>query len=265
MNDENSNYIDQSAFDDTVSELQQSIVELKEAIRARDEFISVAAHELRNPMTPILGQVELLLLTARQFDGKLPPQITTGLESLQRLIETYIDRATVLLDVNRIASGMLHLRSVTLDFSDIVTRVVERYQRQAARMECDLTTAIEPGVVGPGDPLAVEQIVGNLVSNAVKYGAGGPILVALADLRECIQLVVQDHGPGIATADQERIFARFERVVAARDHGGFGIGLWIVRQLVEVMGGKITVDSTPGRGSSFTIVLPKARRSHQER
>lgn len=247
-----------TACDPRVAELRRSVAELEEAIRARDDFVSIAAHELRNPMTPILGQVERLLMIAQRRDSECPPQITAGLEMLERAVLTYISRATVLLDVNRIVSGMLRLAPAPLDLSALVTAVVERYRTPAAKLGCTLGTQIEPAVMGVWDGLAIEQIVDNLLSNAVKYGRSAPILVSLDWSENSARLVVQDRGPGISVQDRKRIFARFERVVATRDRGGFGIGLWVVRQLVEAMGATINIDSAPGQGTTFTILLPQS-------
>jgi len=111
-------------------------------------------------------------------------------------------------------------------------------------------------VVGWWDRLRVEQVVSNLLSNAIKYGDGQPIVVALDQDGRSARLCVKDHGIGIAPEHHERLFARFERGVSRRQYGGFGLGLWITRQLVDAMGGRISVDSRPGQGATFSIVLP---------
>lgn len=264
MNDGNAER-DRTPAADSALRLEQSIAELTEAIRARDEFISIAAHELRNPMQPILGQVERLQILARRSKTPLPPPIVASIEFLHEAVEVFIRRATALLDVNRIVSGALNPQPIAIDISDLVTRLARRHAPEAAKLECRFTVAVEPGLAAYADPLAVGQILDNLVSNAMKYGAGAPIELGLEDHGDKVALIVRDHGPGIPPADRDRIFARFERVVATSHHGGFGIGLWVVGQLVAAMHGSITVDSTLGRGSTFTVTLPKPSRAGGER
>jgi two-component system, OmpR family, sensor kinase len=237
--------------------LEHRIAELSEALRARDEFVSAAAHELRNPMTPILMRIEQLLEHARHLDSDCPADIVTGLEALLRNIDRYIQRATVLLDVSRIMSGALHLQLQPTDFSALVHATMQRYEPLAAKAGSRFVLAVDDRVVGRWDQLALEQIADNLLSNAIKYGDGQPIDVSLSGGGTLARLVVRDHGIGISEASQARIFDRFERVVTSRPHTGFGIGLWIVRQLAEAMGGSIAVQSRPSKGSTFTVALPR--------
>lgn len=235
--------------------LKRRVAELTEALRARDEFVSTAAHELRNPMTPILIRIEQLLELARRLGADGPADIVIGLEALLRSIDRYIQRATVLLDVTRIVSGQLRLQLRPTDFSALLHATVQRHEPLAAKAGSRFVLAVDDRVVGIWDQLALEQIADNLVSNAIKYGDGQPIEVSLSGgTLAC--LVVQDHGIGISEAGQARIFDCFERVVTSRPHTGFGIGLWIVRQLVEAMGGSIAVQSRPSKGSTFTVALP---------
>jgi two-component system OmpR family sensor kinase len=242
-----------------IRELTSENQQLAEAIAARDTFLAAAAHELRNPMTPIRGRVELLRRIVAKPDPE-PAQIARGLEQIELLIEQYVKRATTLLDISRITSGKLHLAPAPVALAPIARTVIENFRPVAdhAAVRIELTvTGDEPTVLGDG--LAVEQIFDNLISNAVKYGAGSPVEVTIAaDSRQRAATVrVRDHGPGISPADRARIFERFERAVLPGHHsGGFGVGLWLVRQLTEAMGGSIDVAGAPGEGSTFTITLP---------
>ncbi|HWL86882.1 MAG TPA: ATP-binding protein, partial [Polyangiaceae bacterium] len=112
-------------------------------------------------------------------------------------------------------------------------------------------------VVGRWDPTRIEQITSNLLSNAIKYGQGKPILVEVTSENAHARLRIHDQGIGIAPEQQQRIFDRFERAVSVRHYGGFGLGLWIVRQIVEASGGQVTVESQVGQGSTFTVELPR--------
>jgi two-component system OmpR family sensor kinase len=230
--------------------------ELTQAVHARDAFIAIAAHELRNPMTPILGYAEHLLSVCRRPESGCPDAIIVALESLVGLTTEYIKRATTLLDVSRITAGKLHAELSVVDLSGIIRLSVHRHRAYAERADCRLNSSIEDDVSGLLDQLAVEQIADNLLSNAVKYGAGEPIEVSLARRGSKVQLTVRDHGIGISEEDQARIFDAFERAVTRREHGGFGIGLWVVRQLVDSMQGEIHVTSRPAKGSIFTVILP---------
>ena len=232
------------------------VAELQQAVTARDDFIAIAAHELRNPMTPILGIVEHLLDTARRRDSRCPASIITRLERLGRAVEEFIKRATTIMDVSRTTSGTYRAELSSTDLSALVRDAVERYQPLAETAGCRVDVSVEDGVAGAFDQLAVGQITDNLLSNAIKYGAGKPIGVSLASDGAKVRLTVTDQGIGISAEDQARLFGRFERAVTRREHGGFGIGLWLARQLAVAMGGEISVSSAPGEGSAFTVTLP---------
>ena len=240
----------------TLSALRQRIVELEEAVEARDAFIAVIAHELRNPMTPILGSVQRLQRLAHASE-ELPLGFASGLERLVWLIDRYVRRATTLLDVSRINAAKLNLASDDVDFAALLRGVVEAIQPAARHMRTSVLLAAPASIHGRCDRLAFEQISENLINNALKYGDEKPVHVSLLQRGELVELSVADAGMGISKADQARIFERFERVVShARKSAGFGIGLFIVRQLVDAMNGRIEVQSAPGRGSTFTVELP---------
>jgi len=232
------------------------VEELAQAVRARDEFMAIAAHELRNPMTPILGYAEYLLAVGRRPESECPEAIIVALERLVGLIGEYIKRATTLLDVSHITAGKLRAELSPVELCAVMRQAVERHRLEAERCGCRLWPSIEDNVSGLLDQLAVEQIADNLLSNAIKYGAGEPIEVSLGRHGAKAQLTVRDHGIGISEEDQARIFDPFERAVTRRKHGGFGIGLWVVRQLVGIMHGEIHVTSCHAEGSTFTVILP---------
>ena len=232
------------------------VAELTQAVHARDAFIAIAAHELRNPMTPMLGYVEHILSVGRRPESECPEAIIVALERLANLIGEYIKRATTLLDISRITAGKLRAELSVVDLSGMMRQAVHRHRADAERSGCRLEPSIEGEVSGLLDELAVEQIADNLLSNAVKYGAGEPIEVSLVRDGTKARLTVRDHGIGISEEDQARIFDAFERAVTRREEGGFGIGLWVVRHLVDAMHGEIHVTSRPAEGSTFTVTLP---------
>ena len=246
-----------------LAELRELVETLRGSVRARDDFIAIAAHELRNPMTPIVGVAELALIAARRAEGKCPPRVIILLERLQRLVQDYVRRATRLLDITRLETGNLQLEPAATDLSQLVLSTVRRYEAEAAHQQCALQYDIEPDVSGRFDPLAVEQVIDNLVSNAVKFGAGKPVSVRLRSDGRAACLEVQDSGIGMSLDQQERIFGRFEQIVARHGGSGFGLGLWIASRLVAAMDGRVTVSSRPGDGSTFTVMLPLEARGQE--
>jgi two-component system OmpR family sensor kinase len=236
--------------------LEARIAELEDALRARDDFLAAAAHELRNPMTPIGAQIELLLARARRKPQTVPEGTVQGLERLERSVDAYVRRATALLEVSRIDSGNLDLKAAEVDLSALVRRVATGMIPAARRAGCRLRLSVPEGITGRCDAAAVEQILGNLLSNAIRYGAGRPVEVALAGDGATARLSVRDEGIGISESDQARLFERFRRLGRKSANGGFGMGLWIARRLVQAMQGEITVASAPGIGSTFTVTLP---------
>ncbi len=246
-----------AALQAAVEELRRRNSELIEAVDARNVFIAVAAHELRNPMTPMLGQVEFLLDGVRR--GRYSTeQVEQRLERLGQAMGHYLRRATSLLDVSRITSGKLVLRPTACDLSALIQETVDAFTPAARHAGIPIGITAPPSLPGTWDRLAMEQIIDNLISNAVKYGDGRPIAVYADALDDHVRLRVRDHGPGISMENRTRIFGRFERAVTAdARHTGFGIGLWLVGQLVEAMRGEIKVNDAEGGGSVFDLILPR--------
>lgn len=229
---------------------------LQAAVRARDEFISIAGHELRNPMAAVLLQVQAL----RKLAQRQAPvaEVEHRLTTLEQRVKSFIGRATTLLDVTRLNANAYRLEREAVALDEALAIVIDELRPQAEHAGSSIDAQIETGLVGQWDRLAVIQVVSNLVSNAIKYGAGKPITVATWRETEVALLRVEDHGIGMSEDDQERVFARFERAVKRRQHGGFGLGLWIVGQLVQRLGGTIELSSANGQGSTFIVRLPLA-------
>ncbi|MET0743211.1 MAG: HAMP domain-containing sensor histidine kinase [Microvirga sp.] len=229
--------------------------EMAQAIAARDAFLAIAAHELRNPMTPILAQAQRLRrLADRTDDGG---DIARGLQRLEALIEHDVRRATVLLDVSRITTGKFRLDAEPFDLAELAGATVEALAPAAHYVGSAIRLDAPDNLACRLDRPAVDQILDTLVTNAVKSGAGTPIVLRLAREDERARIEVSDQGIGISEQDQTRIFDRFERAVSQGSKaGGFGVGLWVVGQLVDAMSGRIAVASSPGAGTTFTVELP---------
>jgi two-component system, OmpR family, sensor kinase len=241
----------------TTEALQGRIAELEEALRTRDELLSIAAHELRNPMHALLLQISAALQVARR---KSDADIIRRLERLRYVVDRYVKRATVLLDACRMNAQRYELHADLIDLAAIVRDVSESYAAEAVFHHCELHFAVPERMMGCWDRLAMEQVVSNLLSNALKYGAGSTVEISLeSEAGNSVRLRVRDGGTGIAPQDQPRIFDRFTQVAQGSERrGGTGLGLWIVRMLVEAHGGAITVASERGRGATFTVVLPRS-------
>ncbi len=247
-----------SAKGPTVREaaLAARVTDLEAELRARDDFLAIAAHELRNPMTPISARLELLLAKARHMSGDVPAGLVHGLELLEGLVNAYLRRATTLLEAARVSSGKLNLQTAEVDLSALIRQVTANMLPLSENAGCQVQLAIEEGVSARCDPTAVEQILENLLSNAIRFGLGRPVEVSLASDGELARLSVRDEGVGISDCDQALIFERFHRSRRAKDNGGFGVGLWVARQLARAMRGEISVSSRRGAGSAFTVRLP---------
>jgi len=239
-----------------VSELEREQLyrEALDAIRARDEFLSIASHELRTPLSSLKLQLENMLRPG----GEAPESFRDRLAVAARQAERLTRLISQLLDVTRITSGRLHLELEECDLKEVAADVVNRFRADAAKAKSPVTLGTREPVVGKFDRLRVEQVVTNLLANALKFGAGKPIEVEVAAAGECARLVVRDHGIGIPPEDAKRIFLRFERAKSAKTYAGLGLGLYIVRHIVEAHGGTIRVESQPGAGSTFIVELPRS-------
>ena len=238
------------------TERTRLVHELQTAVTARDDFLSVAAHELKTPLTPLRMQISMLL---RQLGkGAMEPErVHRSLEKIDHSAVRVQGLVEDLLDVSRLTAGRFQLTLEEVELRELIGGVLGRIKELTDRAGCEVTLEAQGDICGRWDRKRLEQVVENLVVNAAKYGAGKPIeLRALATPSAGIVEVV-DHGIGIAPDKQERIFDKFERVASTKHYGGFGLGLWIVRRIVEAHGGTIGVESVPQKGSRFTVSLPR--------
>jgi signal transduction histidine kinase/tetratricopeptide (TPR) repeat protein len=231
--------------------------EEQEAVRRRDDFLSIAAHELKTPLTSLQLHLQGLTTRMRQATEALPPErVATKLESANLQTQRLGKLVNELLDISRVAQGQLLGKLEEVDLVALVRSLIERSREALARAECPVELHATGSVVGRWDAIRLEQVVGNLITNAMKYGACKPISIRIERDSTHARLQVTDRGIGIAPEDTDRIFERFERAVSVRHYGGFGIGLWLVREIVQALGGTVQVKSTQGAGSTFTVTLP---------
>jgi PAS domain S-box-containing protein len=237
-------------------ERERLVGELEVAVRSRDDFLSTASHELRTPLTTLMLQSSLLLNLVREPVTDLPQLELKALSNRKQLKR--LDRLiSDLLDVGRLNAGKLPLYLEELDLAEVVREVLERFGEEIAQVNGSVTVESSGPTQGKWDRMRIEQVVSNLISNALKYGGGQPVRIFVEGEAERARVRVRDAGIGIDLEQQERIFQRFERAVSGRNFGGLGLGLWISRQLVEELGGTIYVESQLGSGATFTVELPR--------
>ena len=244
---------------------------VQEALQVRDDFISVAAHELRTPITPLQLTLESLQLTVRNSQNthgfmaeRLPlEQMGKKLDIAVRQVDRLIKLVTHVLDISRLSAGRIDLNLEEVDLSAVAEEVATRFLDDAIRAGCTLAVSTPGPVLGRWDRLRLDQAITNYISNAIKYGAGRPIEVQVEASELTARLTVRDYGIGISPEDQIRIFKRFERAVSQRYITGFGLGLWIVSEIVEALRGRVSVESLPGEGSLFALELPRVRTGEQ--
>ena len=239
-----------------ITERKALEVELQEKLRQRDEFLSVASHELRTPVSALRLQIDgLLRLGTRDVDLSMEER-ARRFQRMQDAVVKLEQLITRLLDVSRLRAGGPQLDPRPFDLAEAVRETCDRMAKTVSATGSSLDVDTEP-TPGSWDRGGIDQILVNLLSNAAKYGAGKPIRVKVSgdEARACI--VVQDEGIGVAEEDQKRIFQRFERAVSTRSYGGFGLGLWIASEIARASGGGIEVASRPGAGATFTVTLPR--------
>ncbi len=236
------------------------LAQAQEAVRIRDEFLSVAAHELRTPITALRLQLEYVQRLVHPLDARseirdeVLRKVNRAIKNTARL-GGLVDS---LFDVSRIASGTLSLSREDVNLLSLSQSVCDELMEKAGAAGCQLSAHGTKSAVGSWDRYRLEQILFNLISNAIKYGAGRPITVVVDADAEKARVVVRDQGIGVDEGDAERIFNRFERAVSTRHYGGLGLGLYIARHLAEAHGGCIRVISAPGAGAAFEVELPLA-------
>jgi signal transduction histidine kinase len=241
-------------------ERERLLEERRIALGARDQFLAVASHELRTPLSTMSLLVDNFstILTAVGREEPVPSEVLTRhLPMLQRQLARLATLVLEMLDVSRITGRGLDLVPASVDLAAIVREVVDRFGLESERRQVKIELDAEGPVQGTWDGGRLDQVVTNLVSNALKFGAGQRVEISLRGEERRATLVVRDRGIGIPPDERDKIFAPFARAVAARHHAGLGLGLWITQQIVVASGGSITVDSQPGEGSTFTVELPR--------
>lgn len=238
--------------------LEQERKRLEDAVQARDDFLSIASHELRTPLTSLTLQAQLRLRNLAKADTsffsseKLTQMLENDVKQLRRLSLLVDD----MLDVSRITSGSLPLVRSEVQLCGVLDEVVSRYRALFETAGSVVRKNCAGNISGYWDRTRLEQVFTNLLSNAAKYAAGKPVEVIVEGGVKSARVIIRDQGIGISPENHERIFKRFERAVSATEISGMGLGLYIVRRIVEDHGGTIRVESELGKGAAFIVELP---------
>lgn len=241
-------------------QVEERTLELREALRSRDEFLSIASHELKTPLTSLLLQIQLLfrLMPSLRQDSSE----TTLTKVMRTLNQSEIQCKKVgllvddLLDLSRIRAGKMTLNLERVDLKELTQEVIARLEGEIKKKQITISIQSDHEIHGYWDKTRIDQVLTNLISNAIKYGNSNPIEVQFESTGKHVKIIVRDKGIGISAEDQKRIFERFERATSDMIFSGLGLGLYITRQITAAHGGTIEVQSKLGEYSIFTVTLP---------
>lgn len=241
-----------------LTQLQSTQNELEHAVRMRDDFMSIVSHEVRTPLNGLILETQLrqLHLAKDNASAFTMDKLKAMVDRDERQIQSLIRLIEDMLDVSRIRTGKLSIRTSAFDLAELVVNLVESYSAQIAAADCSVTLSAKAPVIGVWDEFRIEQVVANLLTNALRYGARKPIHVKVYIEANEARIDVVDKGIGISQENQKRIFQQFERVSAKHAVAGLGLGLFISDQIVAAHGGTISVESEEGNGSLFRVTLP---------
>lgn len=247
-----------------VQELEKNMQVAEKEILMRDEFLSIASHELKTPLTAVLLQIQLALHNIRNVSlAKFSVQnLLTMLESVEHQTQRLSKMINDLLNISLITTGKIAIEPEKMNLTALVKEAVEKIPTSMNKPDYPIHLTYKAKLVGKWDKVRIEQVVNNLLTNAIKYGNNNPVEVKLHKSDSHAELIIKDHGIGIPEKEQKRVFSRFERGKNSKKRGGLGVGLYISNQIVKAHHGKFAVQSKEGKGSSFTVMLPLAPEAH---
>ncbi len=236
-------------------------LELQQAARAREEFLCIAAHELRTPLAALMLQADSAARMLRR-ESLDPNRLRTKVGDIQTQVDRLKHLVEDLLDQSQAVEGNLKLDIARVDLVNVTQQAAAQVADAYRRAHCELRVRLAGQVEGDWDGLRLAQVVHHLLVNALKYGRSKPVDVWVQGTPDSGILVVTDRGMGIASSAQRRIFQRFGRAVSETHFGGFGNSLWMSKMIIDALGGSITVQSEIDAGAIFTVVLPRQRRRY---
>lgn len=241
-----------------LDQLRSTKAELEDAVRMRDDFMSIVSHELKTPLNTLILEVQLrkLQLGRNNFAAFSDDKLRQMVDKDERQIRSLIRLIDDMLDVSRIRTGKLSIRPDRFDLGKLVASVVENFAPQMEASGCKLLFQRPEPIVGVWDEFRIEQVLANLLTNAMRYGAGKPVQVNVSATPATACIEVRDQGIGISQKSLERIFCQFERAEGSESSAGLGLGLFIAEQIVKAHDGRIQVESEEGQGALFRVLLP---------
>lgn len=262
IKDEKGNVIRWFGTNTDVTEQMALQEELRGTVRARDEFLSIASHELKTPLTSLKLQAQLHQRAISRNDptAYAPERVDTIIYQTDKQVSRLTRLVDDMLDVSRIRSGRLKIERERFDLCGLVDEVVERMRTQFTDASYAVPEVIKSDrAVGDWDRLRLDQVITNLLTNAIRYGDKKPVKIFIATDANNVRLTVQDKGIGISADLKEKIFERFERAVNANEVSGLGLGLFITKQIINAHEGRVWVENKPREGSRFVVELPKRK------
>lgn len=242
-----------------IHDLKQTREELQKAVSIRDEFLSIASHELKTPLTSLKLQVQLRkrYIKKGEISRFTPDKIQAMTDDDESQLNHLVRLVDDMLDISRLRTGKFNIQPEKFNLTLMLNEVLNRFTPQLQETGTEISLETPHDVLGNWDRFRLEQVVTNLLTNAMKYGNNNPILMKVLDEGRQVKIIVSDQGRGIADVDMERIFEQFERAITYHEVSGLGLGLYITRQIVEAHKGVIHVKSELGKGTSFIVTLPK--------
>ena len=246
-----------------LAQLQLTQVELERAVRMRDDFMSIVSHEVRTPLNGLILETQLrkMHLARDNAAAFTMEKMHAMVDRDERQILSLIRLIEDMLDVSRIRTGKLSIRPAEFDLARTVDRLLENFSAQISAAQSSVNFTAEYPVVGHWDEFRIEQVISNLLTNALRYGANKPIDVTVYIEGNQAVVDVRDQGIGISQENQQRVFQQFERVSASQVAAGLGLGLFISEQIVAAHSGTISVQSELGEGALFRVCLPLAQKT----
>lgn len=248
----------EKAYENLEVRIQEKTFQLEEALKIRDEFLSMASHELKTPITSMKMQIQLALKRLMSTE-RVPLDLNKQIRSLD-IAHTQLDRIVLLvddlLDISRIQAGKLNYNFEKILFLDLCNEVIEAFSAEIVLAKAEVKVFADPALVGFWDRLRIEQVLVNLISNSLKYAKGSAIVLFAKKDGTNALIKIQDFGPGIPEELRGKMFGRFERLNQNSGTGGLGLGLYISRQIIEGHGGTLTCEPASERGTTFVISVP---------
>nr|WP_180206421.1 hybrid sensor histidine kinase/response regulator [Pseudomonas sp. SbOxS1]NYU06660.1 hybrid sensor histidine kinase/response regulator [Pseudomonas sp. SbOxS1] len=241
-----------------LKQLRSTQLELEQAVRMRDDFMSIVAHEVRTPLNGLILETQLrkMHLARDNAAAFTLDKMHAMVDRDERQIKSLIRLIEDMLDVSRIRTGKLSIRPTHFDLAALVRGLLHNFAQQIEAAEASVSLDADQPVMGDWDEFRIEQVISNLLTNALRYGAKSPISLRVYSENGEARVEVRDYGIGISEENQQRIFQQFERVSANHAAAGLGLGLFISEQIVAAHGGTITVESRIGEGALFRVCLP---------